>query len=95
MFDMIRQLITIAVPLLAPIGLYLLYTWHFRRQGNKVGDDPFSWREMPWIWLLVCGTVLLSATMVATTFIGRTDTDAVYEAPRFEDGKRIPGRFVK
>ena len=92
---MIRQLITIAVPLLAPIGLYLLYTWHLRRKGDEAGDDPFSWREIPWIWLLVCGTPLLAATMVATTFISRTDIEAVYEAPRFEDGKRIPGRFVK
>ncbi len=93
---MIRQLITIAVPLLAPVALYLLYTWHLRRKGGGVpGDDPFSCREIPWIWLLVCGTALLAATMVTTTFIGRTDTDARYEAPRFEDGKRVPSRFVK
>lgn len=92
---MIRQLITIAVPLLAPIGLYLLYTWHIRNKGGEAGDDPFSWRKIPWIWLLVCGTTLLAATMVATTFISRTHIDAVYEAPRFEEGKRIPGRFVK
>tara|TARA_B100000676_G_C17988199_1_gene793264 strand:- start:540 stop:821 length:282 start_codon:yes stop_codon:yes gene_type:complete len=93
---MIRQLITIAVPLLAPVALYLLYTWHLRRKGGDVSEeDPFSWREIPWIWLLVCGAALLSATMVATTFIGRTDAGARYEAPRFEDGKRVPGQFVK
>ena len=92
---MIRQLITIAVPLLAPVGLYLIYAWHTRRKRKTAEDDPFSWREIPWIWLLVFSTALLAATMVTTTFIGRTSTDAVYEAPRFEKGKRIPGRFVK
>ena len=93
---MIRQLITIAVPLLAPVALYLLYSWHLRRKGGDISeDDPFSWREIPWIWLLVCGTALVAVTMVTTTFIGRTDADARYEAPKFEDGKRVPGRFVK
>lgn len=92
---MIRQLITIAVPLLAPVGLYLLYSWHIRRKGTEDLEDPFSWRAIPWIWLLVIGTALLAATLVTTSFINRTGTDAVYEAPRFENGERVPGRFVK
>lgn len=93
---MIRQLITIAVPLLAPVALYLLYSWHLRRKGGEASEtDPFSWREIPWIWLLVSGTALLAATLVVTSFIGRTGTEVQYEAPRFEDGKRVPGRFVK
>ena len=93
---MIRQLITIAVPLLAPIVLYLLYNWHLRRKGGVTNEeDPFSWQEIPWIWLLVSGTALLALTMFASTFFGRIETDARYEAPRFENGERVPGRFVK
>ncbi len=92
---MIRQLITIAVPLLAPVALYLLYSWHLRRKGGEISEDPFSWKEIPWIWLLVSGAALLAVTLVTVSFINRTDVDAVYEAPRFEDGKRIPGRFVQ
>ena len=93
---MIRQLITITVPLLAPVVLYLLYSWHVQRKGGEeTSDDPFSWREIPWIWLLVSGTALLTATLVTSSFIGRTGTEVQYEAPRFEDGKRVPGQFVK
>ena len=62
---MIRYLITIAVPLLAPMALYLLYSWHLQRKGGEAGDDPFSWREIPWIWLLVAGVTLMSATLLA------------------------------
>ena len=36
---MIRYLITIAVPLLAPMALYLLYSWHLQRKGGEAGDD--------------------------------------------------------
>lgn len=93
---MIRQLITIAVPLLAPAVLYLLYSWHVQRKGGEeTSDDPFSWREIPWIWLLVSGTALLAVTLVTFSFIGRTGMEVQYEAPRFEDGKRVPGQFVK
>ena len=93
---MIRQLITIAVPLLAPVAFYLLYNWQLRRKGGVLSeDDPFSWREIPWIWLFVCGTGLLAITLVVTSFVNRTEIDAQYEAPKFEEGKRVPGRFVK
>ena len=34
---MIRYLITIAVPLLAPMALYLLYSWHLQRKGGEAG----------------------------------------------------------
>ncbi len=67
---MLRQLITIAVPLLAPVGLYLLYNWHLQRKGGEeTSDDPFSWREIPWIWLLVRGTPPPAAPLGLTSFI--------------------------
>ena len=93
---MIRQLITIAVPLLAPVALYFLYSWHIKRKGTgPLPEDPFSWREIPWIWLLVSGTTLLAITLVISSFMNRTGIDFQYQAPRFEDGKSIPGKFVK
>ena len=92
---MIRTLITIALPLLAPAACYLLYTWHVRRKGGETADDPFSWREIPWVWLLVTGTALLMITLFSSSFIGRIPPDSTYQAPHFEDGKRVPGRFVK
>ena len=92
---MIRHLITIAIPLLAPVALYLLYSWHLQRKGGKTGDDPFSWKEIPWIWLVVAGLTLMSATLLASTFISRNPDAKQYEPPRFEDGKRVPSTFVK
>ena len=92
---MIRHLITIAIPLLAPVALYLLYSWHLQRKGGQTGDDPFSWKEIPWIWLIVAGLTLMSATLLASTFISRNPDAQQYEPPRFEDGKRVPGKFTK
>ena len=93
---MIRQLITVAVPLLAPVVLYLIYNWNLRRRGGVDAEgDPFSWRRIPWIWLTVCGTGLLALTLVTTSFVGRTGKSVQYEAPRFENGKRISGQFIK
>ena len=92
---MIRHLITIAIPLLAPVALYLLYSWHLQRKGGQTGDDPFSWKEIPWIWLIVAGLTLMSATLLASTFISRNPDAKQYEPPRFEDGKRIPSTFAK
>ena len=92
---MIRHLITIAVPLLAPVALYLLYSWHLQQKGGQTGDDPFSWRELPWIWLIVAGLTLMSATLLASTFISRNPDAKQYEPPRFEDGQRVPSTFAK
>ena len=92
---MMRQLITIAVPLLAPLALYLVYTWTVRSRGGAESDDPFSWKEIPWIWLGVCGAALLGVTLVLTSILWHGNVDKVYEPPRFEDGKRVPGRYVQ
>jgi hypothetical protein len=90
---MIRKLITVAVPLLAPVALYLLWSWQLRRRGKdgEAIEDPFSWHEVPWVWLGAIGTALLAATLVISTLVWHEGVGGDYTPPRFEDGKRIPG----
>lgn len=92
---MIRQLVTVAIPLLAPVALYLIYTWTLRQRGGDTPEDPFSWQTIPWIWLGVCGAALLGLTLMLTSIVWHGNVDAVYEPPRFEDGKRVPGQYVR
>ena len=57
---MIRQLITIAVPLLAPVVLYLLYSWHVHRKGGE-GGNGYSV-----VCLLILGDFLLQLFLAKT-----------------------------
>ncbi len=94
---MIRKLITIVLPLLTPAVLYMAWTWVRRRRpaDGEEGVDPFSWREMPWAWLGVAGAALVAANLIVSALFLQEEPGSRYEPPRFEEGKRIPGRFVR
>ncbi len=91
---MIRKLLTIGLPFLAPFTVYLIYWWTLKRrqlaeaQGREIGP----WEDFPWVWLSTAGAGLAALALVAVVFLGDNDPFAEYQTPRFEDGKIIPGR---
>lgn len=92
---MIRKLLTIGLPFLAPFAVYMIYWWTVRRrqlieaQGQPVGP----WEDFPWAWLITLGAVLAAAALVATALFSGGDPFAAYQTPSFEDGKIVPGRI--
>jgi hypothetical protein len=86
---MIRILLEILLPLLAPVVVYAVWS-HFdaRRKGSKMP----GWEEGHWFWAVIAGAVLTAASLVwfgAGGDSGRGD----YVAPHVQDGKVVPGTF--
>lgn len=90
---MIRKLLTIVLPLLAPTILYFMYLWtQRRREEAEAGGRPIpAWQEWPWAWLLGSGCVLMVATLLVLELPGRKDRESDYVPPRLEDGRIVPG----
>jgi hypothetical protein len=51
---MLRVLLTVLLPLVAPFLIYLGWVWLVRRKATA-GVLTLDWRETPWPWLLALG----------------------------------------
>ncbi len=93
---MIRNLITLLVPFVAPFVLYAVWNFVVQRheeEGHPL-RDPLSLKEIPWIWLSVAGSALAALVLAASALFWSIDPEAQYKPPHFEDGRRVPGRFA-
>ena len=88
---MIRILLTYILPLILPAVLYVLWV----SVSRKFGSSPErQLRDGPWFWIIIMGFALMSGALVTW---GVTDGEAPggkYEAPRFEDGRVVPGQVT-
>lgn len=89
---MSRALLQYLLPLILPTVLYLLWALAVRDSGSGRKLATIV-REGPWFWLILAGLVLAAATLVVTALIGGGDISGTYTAPRWEDGRIIPGRI--
>lgn len=79
------------LPLLLPLMVFLAYAWLTR---HKRQEDGKSWYEDgPWFWLVVAGFVLMVGGLVATALMTGAEPGTDYQAPRWEGGKVVPGKF--
>ncbi len=93
---MARLFFTYALPLLAPLAMYLLWNAYARAKAKKDGGDPPSLQKGPIFWSLVAGFILLVATFVTLAVTGGNPPDAgQYMPPRIEDGKIVPPYYKK
>ncbi len=81
---MIRTLITILVPLLAPFVLYAVYARLTRRA------NPEAVLQTPWYWLVAVGLGLTITTLIVTATLTGSDPSGTYIPPRMEDGRIVP-----
>jgi len=93
---MIRQLITIVLPLVTPFVVYYIWLWASRQreQAESAGQPLPHWQELPWTWLIISGAVLTSIVLVLTAVLG-ADPNGVYTPPHMENGVIVPGRFER
>lgn len=93
---MIRTLLTVIVPLIAPTVAYLIWM-HLRaqrREDEEAGRPVSRWQQLPWPWLVVTGAALAAAALIAVGYVDRSaDISRHYIPPHLENGKVVPGRF--
>ena len=90
---MIRQIITIAVPLLAPTIAYILYVYFTRKnkEDAEEGREVPHWRQWPWVILVPTGALLAALSLFLLGLPGEDRDPGTYVPPRLEDGKVVPG----
>jgi len=92
---MIRQILTIAIPLLAPTIAYMAYLYFTakNREAELEGRRLPEWRRWPWIILIPCGALLAALSIALLGLPGDADDPSTYVPPHMEDGKIVPGGF--
>jgi hypothetical protein len=87
---MFRVGLTIVLPLVLPTGVYLLWIAALgppRERGAKASTT------VPWAWLAAAGAVLLAIVLFVVTIGFGTTQQGVYVAPRWQDGRIVPGHI--
>lgn len=93
---MLRILLTIVLPIAIPLVAYFAYAAYARRRALLAGEDNLPhWREGPWFWVLLGGTGLMIATLVALGLTSGVPPGAKLEPPRLIDGKVVPSHVVE
>jgi len=88
---MIRSILLHGLVFLAPISIYIGWAlWVRRRSAQEFVETGHDWNDAPWTWLLIAGSVLMVASLFAVAFVGRSDPQAEYVPPHYEDGQIVP-----
>jgi hypothetical protein len=88
---MLRKLLTIALPLLAPFALYWAYMSLGRRRPGAAGAGALPrWQETPWIWMAGVGVALMIASLAAFGLSSRVKPGVRMVPPTLVDGKIVP-----
>ena len=89
---MTRVLIEYLLPLILPAAVFFIWAWLSRHQ-SATGGFQSRLREGPWFWLILGGVVLMAGGLVYTALSTGGEAGGTYVAPRYEDGRIVPGRI--
>lgn len=95
---MIRHILTILLPLVAPTVLYFIWIniRQRRKEHREAGEPVPAWQTWPWPILAGIGSVLAIISLLLTGLIGVDDSkEKKYIAPHMEDGELVPGQFIE
>jgi hypothetical protein len=84
-----RILLHIFLPLITPLILYSIWA---KIDAKRKGKGLPDWEEGQWFWILVVGFVLTAGSLIYLTTLGE-DTERLYQSPRLENGRIVPGHF--
>lgn len=87
---MLREILTLVVPLLLPTVVYLVW---LRAARWSEPDGAAGWSKLPWVWLAAIGVALTAVVLVVVTVGFGTAMPGTYVAPRYEGGKIVPGHI--
>ena len=85
---MLREILTLVVPLLLPTVLY--FAWLRATRCLEAGD-AMAWRNIPWVWLAAIGVALTALVLFVVTVGFGTATPGTYVPPHVENGRIVPG----
>ena len=84
---MLRVLVTIVLPLIAPTALYLVWLALLRRLGRV------RQRALPWVWLMGAGAVVLAIVLFVVDVGFGTAQRGVYVPPQWQGGRIVPAHI--
>ncbi len=92
---MTRQIITIILPLLAPIIAYIIWGLYLKRKKNDIdaGKKLNPWQQWPWHWLIISGSILMLLSLLFLGFSDDNNLDGKYIPPAVINGELIQGHF--
>jgi hypothetical protein len=85
-----RVLLTIVLPLLLPMALYLVWAVTLRRLERH---GPAWWTAWPWVWLAGAGIALLAIVLFVVTVHFGGPREGVYVPPHLQNGQIVPGHI--
>jgi hypothetical protein len=88
---MLREFLTLVVPLLLPTAFYLI--WLRAMRWAEPGRGA-SWEGPPWVWLAASGVALAALVLFVVTVHFGTATPGIYVPAHVENGRIVPGRIV-
>ncbi|MCH7942468.1 MAG: hypothetical protein IIB67_04455, partial [Proteobacteria bacterium] len=66
-----RMLLNYLLPIVLPFAIYGIWLTYARFRARMAGHDGVpEWRDTPWTWLMVAGTVLVALSLASLAFIG-------------------------
>ena len=83
---MLREILTIVVPLILPTLVYVVWMWAVRPERMAMAARP----GLPWLWLAGAGAALLAIVLVVVTVGFGSSQSGVYVPPRYEGGRIVP-----
>lgn len=83
-----RTFLTIALPLLLPTVLYVLWL-------TATGRRPPDWGGTAWPWVMAAGVMLMLATLGLWGLGERNAPGGVYVPPVVKDGAVVPGHIER
>ncbi len=87
---MTRILLQYLLPILLPALMFVAWIYSTREHEEAAHETVARIREGPWFWLIVGGVALMAIGLAYIAFEGAAP-GSVYHAPRYEDGRIIPG----
>lgn len=93
---MMRFLLTVVLPLLAPLIVYTGYLVLAQRKARLAGAGQLPrWQAAPWGVITMSGLVLMLISLGYWRFSSGVAPGVKLERPHLEDGEVVPSRPVE
>lgn len=90
-----RVFLTVILPLLAPLAIYVAYVLLVERRGARAAEGevrPAWWVTAPWPLLVLAGVGCAAAVAVTLALTGGQEPGDTYRPARLEDGRVVHDR---
>jgi len=97
---MFRIIITYIVPLILPTVMFFIWSAWVQRKIKREhanSEEAIEAFEIstPWFRLILTGLGLMIVGLLLSVLLGpKNPPDSVYQAPRIENGKIMPGKYA-